>query len=57
MKKKRGKDLLSALVEDLLDSIVATDVASSNGIGTDNMTCIIVEFKKWFCLVYRNEYI
>jgi serine/threonine protein phosphatase PrpC len=46
LKKKRGKDSVCAVVEDLLDSIVATDVASSNGIGTDNMTCIVVEFKK-----------
>jgi serine/threonine protein phosphatase PrpC len=45
-KKKKLKDSMSALVEDLLDSICATDVATSGGIGCDNMTCIVIEFKK-----------
>jgi len=34
-------------VEEMLDSILAEDVASSGGIGCDNMSCIIIEFKKW----------
>lgn len=46
MKKKKGKDSLAHLVEEMLDSIVATDVAESGGIGCDNMSCIIIEFKK-----------
>lgn len=46
LKKKRGKESLSALVEDMLDSIVADDVASSGGVGCDNMSCIVIEFKK-----------
>jgi serine/threonine protein phosphatase PrpC len=40
-KKKR----LSEVVEDMFDKIIAVDVASSGGIGCDNMTCVIVEFK------------
>ena len=32
--------------EDLLDKIVAKDVTLSHGIGCDNMTITIVEFKK-----------
>lgn len=46
LKKKKGKDSLASLVEEMLDSICATDVASSGGIGCDNMTCIVIEFKK-----------
>jgi serine/threonine protein phosphatase PrpC len=46
LKKKKGKDSLALLVEEFLDSILATDVASSGGIGCDNMTCIVIEFKK-----------
>ena len=46
LKKKKGKDSLSNLVEGMLDQICATDVASSGGIGCDNMTCIVIEFKK-----------
>lgn len=45
-KKKKMKESVAALVEDLLDSIVAQDVAMSGGIGCDNMTCIVIEFKK-----------
>ena len=29
----------------MFDKIIATDVASSGGIGCDNMTCIIVTLK------------
>lgn len=46
MKKKKAKDSLGALVEEMLDTILAEDVASSGGIGCDNMSCIIIEFKK-----------
>jgi len=35
---------LSAVVEDLLEAIVAPDTI--NGLGCDNMTCIIVCLKK-----------
>jgi serine/threonine protein phosphatase PrpC len=41
--KKRDK--ISLTVEDMFDKIIAGDVASSGGIGCDNMTCIIVQFK------------
>ncbi len=46
LKKKKGKDSLAQLVEEMLDTILATDVAASQGIGTDNMSCIVIEFKK-----------
>jgi serine/threonine protein phosphatase PrpC len=29
----------------MFDKIIAKDVASSGGIGCDNMTCVIVELK------------
>ena len=46
LKKKKGKDSLGSLVEAMLDQICATDVASSGGIGCDNMTCVVIELKK-----------
>ncbi len=46
IKKKRGKESLASVNEDLFESIIASDVATSNGIGCDNMTCVIIEFKK-----------
>ena len=46
LKKKRGKENVSSVVEELFDAIIAEDVASSGGIGCDNMTCAIIEFKK-----------
>jgi serine/threonine protein phosphatase PrpC len=36
---------LPAIVEDILDHCLAPDVATSGGLGCDNMTCIIVRFK------------
>jgi hypothetical protein len=46
LKTKKGKESGAEVVKDLFDSIVATDVASSAGIGCDNMTCIVIELKK-----------
>lgn len=40
------KDKLSKIVEEMFDKIIASDVASSGGIGCDNMTCVIVQFKQ-----------
>jgi len=45
-KAKNDKDgKLSRIVETMFDKIVASDVASSGGIGCDNMTCVIISFK------------
>jgi len=46
IKQKKGKESLASVTEDMFEKIIAPDVASSNGIGCDNMTCIIIEFKK-----------
>jgi serine/threonine protein phosphatase PrpC len=39
------KPKLSGVIEEMFDKIIASDVASSGGVGCDNMTCIIVQFK------------
>ena len=33
-------------IENMFDDICAKDILTSSGVGTDNMTCIVVEFKK-----------
>lgn len=40
------KEKLSQVIEDMFDKIIASDIASSGGIGCDNMTCVIVQFKQ-----------
>ena len=40
----RAQKELSDIVEGILDRCLASDVASSGGLGCDNMTCIIVKF-------------
>ena len=39
------KPKLSDVIGDIFDQIIAPDVSSSGGIGCDNMTAIIVQFK------------
>ena len=41
----KKKEKTSVIIEEMFDKIIATDVASSGGIGCDNMTCIIVQLK------------
>ena len=41
----KKKEKISGVIEDMFDKILAADVASSGGIGCDNMTCVIVKFK------------
>lgn len=43
-KKKEYKSNLSSLIGDMLQANVADEV--ENGIGTDNMSCIVIEFKR-----------
>lgn len=45
-KQNNSKEQLSVCIEEIFDQICATDILSSSGIGTDNMTCIVVELKK-----------
>ena len=37
---------ISKIIEDMMDSIVAKDLYNESGVGCDNMTCIIIVFKK-----------
>ncbi len=41
----KKKDKVSGAIEEMFDKIIASDVASSGGIGCDNMTCVVVKFK------------
>ena len=47
---KRLKDnpniQVSKIVEEMLDSIVAKDLYNEAGVGCDNMTCVVIVFKK-----------
>ena len=41
----KKRENISTSIEDVFDKIIASDVASSGGIGCDNMTCVVVQFK------------
>jgi len=44
---KENPDIkVSKIVEEMMDSIIAKDLYSQSGIGCDNMTCIVIVFKK-----------
>ena len=44
--KEKPDQKISLIVEEMLDSIVAKDLYNEAGIGCDNMTCIVIVFKK-----------
>ena len=48
--KKRLKDnpniKISKIIEEMMDSIIAKDLYTEGGVGCDNMTCIVIVFKK-----------
>lgn len=44
-KGENSKFDLQKIVHDLLHDNLATDVASSGGVGCDNMTCILILLK------------
>ena len=46
-KLKENPDIkISKIVEEMLDNIVAKDLYNETGVGCDNMTCIVIVFKK-----------
>ena len=46
-KLKENKDIkISKIIEEMMDNIVATDLYNETGVGCDNMTCIVIVFKK-----------
>jgi hypothetical protein len=45
-KKGKGKGESSFIIEEMMDQGIAKgDITLSDGTGTDNMTCIIVQFR------------
>lgn len=44
--KKNPNTKLSRIIEEMFDMIVAPDIYTETGVGCDNMTCVIVQFKK-----------
>ena len=43
--KQPNGQSISTLIEGMFDRIIATDILSSAGVGTDNMTSVIVQLK------------
>lgn len=46
MAERSAKEKINEVIENIFDEIIAKDILSSSGVGTDNMTCVVVEFKK-----------
>ena len=44
--RKRPTEKLSKFIEELFDEILAPDVFTESGVGCDNMSCILIQFKK-----------
>lgn len=44
--KKEPERKLSSIIEEMMDDIVAKDLYNETGVGCDNMTCMIICFKK-----------
>lgn len=36
---------ITTIIEAMFDRIIAKDILSSAGVGTDNMTCVVVQLK------------
>lgn len=45
LKALKPGEKISSTIEKLLDNICATDVYNENGVGCDNMSCIVIVFK------------
>ena len=46
MQQRASNEPFSRIIEEMFDKIMAKDIYQSSGIGTDNMTAIVVQFKK-----------
>ena len=44
LKLRKPTEKLSGIVADMFDQIIATNVVASAGIGTDNMTAVLIQF-------------
>ena len=45
MNEPKNDVKISKIIEEMMDSIIAVDMGNENGIGCDNMTCIVIQFK------------
>ena len=36
---------ISGIIEEMMNSIIATDIYNESGVGCDNMTCEVIQFK------------
>lgn len=45
MQSTAAKGNLSVCIEKMFENIIAVDVASSGGIGCDNMTAVLIQLK------------
>ncbi len=45
LEKLGANDNITTIIETMFDKILAVDILSSAGVGTDNMTCIVVQLK------------
>lgn len=46
MKQRKPKEPFARCIEEMFDEIIANDIFQSSGVGTDNMTAILVQIKK-----------
>ena len=44
--KEKPNIKISSIIEEMLDSIIAKDLYNESGVGCDNMTCMVILFKK-----------
>ena len=44
--QKEPEEKISKFIEDLYDEILAADVYTETGVGCDNMSCIVIQFKR-----------
>lgn len=46
LSERSSREKINEVIENIFEDIIATDILSSSGVGTDNMTCIVIEIKK-----------
>ena len=44
--KNHPNQKISSMIEELFDQIIAPDIYTDTGVGCDNMSCIVIKFKK-----------
>ena len=46
---------ISKIIEEMMDEVISDDLTKENGIGSDNMTCIIIQFKNKGKITTKKE--